>query len=78
MVLVAVSLDPHAVQEAAFEVPLWEWQLPDDGAVEGEDLMTGQRFTWRGKVQRVRLDPAGLPFALWRIAPLGRRAGGRP
>ncbi|MFO1080322.1 MAG: alpha-1,4-glucan--maltose-1-phosphate maltosyltransferase [Reyranellaceae bacterium] len=78
MVLVAVSLDPHAVQEASFEVPLWEWQLPDDGAVEGEELMSGRRFTWHGKVQRVRLDPAGLPFAIWRIAPLGRRAGGRP
>jgi hypothetical protein len=25
---------------------------------------------WTGKLQRVRLDPAALPFALWRIAPL--------
>ncbi|MBV8412309.1 MAG: alpha-1,4-glucan--maltose-1-phosphate maltosyltransferase [Alphaproteobacteria bacterium] len=74
MVLVAVSLDPHHVQEASFEVPLWEWQMPDDGAVEVEDLMRGHRFVWHGKVQRVRLDPADLPFAIWRIAP----AGGRP
>ena len=35
MILVAVSLDPHGVQEAAFEVPLWEWNLPDDGAARG-------------------------------------------
>ena len=74
MILVAVSLDPHNVQEASFEVPLWEWKLPDDGAVEVEDLMRPNRFTWRGKVQRLRLDPSDLPFALWRIAP----AGGRP
>ena len=73
MVLVAVSLDPRGVQEAAFEVPLWEWNMPDDGAVEVEDLMRGHRFTWHGKVQRVRLDPADLPFAIWRIAPLGAR-----
>jgi starch synthase (maltosyl-transferring) len=72
-VLVAVSLDPHGVQEAAFEVPLWEWNMPDDAAVEVEDLMRGQRFTWHGKVQRVRLDPAVLPFAIWRIAPPGAR-----
>ena len=26
MILVAVSLDPHNVQEATFELPLWEWK----------------------------------------------------
>jgi starch synthase (maltosyl-transferring) len=71
MILVAVSLDPHGVQEASFEVPLWEWHLPDDGAVDVEDLMGGQRFVWQGKIQRVRLDPAQLPFAIWRISPRG-------
>jgi starch synthase (maltosyl-transferring) len=71
MILVAVSLDPHGAQEAAFEVPLWEWNLPDDGAVEVEDLMRGRRFSWQGKIQHLRLDPADLPFAIWRIAPRG-------
>jgi starch synthase (maltosyl-transferring) len=73
MILVAVSLDPHGVQEASFEVPLWEFQLPDNGAVDVEDLMRGQRFVWQGKIQRVRLDPAELPFSIWRIAPQGGR-----
>ncbi len=73
VILVAVSLDPHGVQEASFEVPLWEWKLPDDAAVEVEDLMRGTRFTWQGKVQHVRLDPADLPFAIWRLAPAGAR-----
>jgi starch synthase (maltosyl-transferring) len=54
-------------------VPLWEWKLPDNGAVEVEDLMRRSRFVWQGKVQRVRLDPADLPFAIWRIAPTGAR-----
>jgi starch synthase (maltosyl-transferring) len=71
MILVAVSLDPHGVQQAAFEVPLWEWRLPDDGAAEVEDLMRGQRFVWQGKIQQVRLDHAELPFAIWRISPRG-------
>ena len=26
---------------------------------------------WTGKIQRIRLDPADLPFAIWRIAPPG-------
>lgn len=72
MILVAVSLDPHVPQEADFEIPLWEWQLADDGSVETEDLVRGGRGTWHGKVQRLRLDPADLPFAIWRLAPEGR------
>jgi starch synthase (maltosyl-transferring) len=70
MILVAVSLDPHHVQEAMFELPLWEWGLPDDGSVAAEDLMRDHRFIWTGKLQRVRLVPSELPFAIWRIAPL--------
>jgi starch synthase (maltosyl-transferring) len=34
------------------------------------DLMTGDNFTWNGKVQHIRLDPAVMPFAIWRIRPL--------
>jgi starch synthase (maltosyl-transferring) len=75
MILVAISLDPYHVQEATFEVPLWEWGLPDHGALVVEDLLRDQRgMVWHGKLQRVRLDPADLPYAIWRIAPL---AGGR-
>ena len=33
--------------------------------------MRGHRFVWTGKLQRIRLDPADLPFAIWRIAPPG-------
>jgi len=74
MILVAVNLDPHHVQEATFELPLWEWQLPDNASAEIEDLMTGHRFVWTGKLQHMRLDPATLPFAIWRVTPFGRSA----
>nr|WP_298373415.1 alpha-1,4-glucan--maltose-1-phosphate maltosyltransferase [uncultured Halomonas sp.] len=70
-VLVAVNLDPFDVQEGRFELPLWELGLPDEATLRIEDLMTGQRFTWQGKQQWMRLDPAHLPFAIWRIQPLG-------
>jgi starch synthase (maltosyl-transferring) len=68
VVLAAVSLDPHNTQSADFEVPTWRWQLADDGAVAAEDLMTGERFIWRGKDQRVTLTPE-RPFRLWRARP---------
>ncbi|MBV1799855.1 alpha-1,4-glucan--maltose-1-phosphate maltosyltransferase [Siccirubricoccus sp. G192] len=69
VVLCAVSLDPHAVQEATVELPLWEWGLPDHAALEAEDLLRGHRFTWAGKTQRLRLDPGELPFGIWRVRP---------
>ena len=67
MVLVAVSLDPHFAQEAAIEVPLWEFGLNDEAAISVTDLMRGGSFMWYGKHQNIRLDPSDLPFNIWRL-----------
>jgi starch synthase (maltosyl-transferring) len=69
MILVAVNLDPHHAQEATFELPLWEWKLPDHGRLLIEDPIHDQQFVWTGKLQKVRLDPGVLPYAVWRVAP---------
>jgi starch synthase (maltosyl-transferring) len=69
--LFAVNLDPHNAQGAHFEVPLWEFGLPDEAAVEAEDLVTGTRFAWQGKVQHMLLDPQHRPYAIWRLNPPG-------
>ncbi|MNO41954.1 Alpha-1,4-glucan:maltose-1-phosphate maltosyltransferase 2 [compost metagenome] len=66
-ILVAISLDPHAAQEAHFELPLWELGLDDHAATHGEDLMSGHRWTWYGKTQWMRIEPWHLPFGIWRI-----------
>jgi starch synthase (maltosyl-transferring) len=71
VVLVAVNLDPRFPQECDIEVPLWFWGLPDTASVAVTDLMAGHRFTWAGKIQHIRLDPAVMPFAIWRIRPVG-------
>ncbi|MBS0525466.1 MAG: alpha-1,4-glucan--maltose-1-phosphate maltosyltransferase [Proteobacteria bacterium] len=69
MIFTVVSLDPHNVQETSFEIPLWEWKLPDSASLAVEDLMTGNRFTLHGKRQWLRLDPGQSPFVLWRLFP---------
>ncbi|MRK22020.1 alpha-1,4-glucan--maltose-1-phosphate maltosyltransferase [Pseudomonas sp. JG-B] len=69
-ILIAISLDPQQPQEAHFELPLWEFGLPDDADLEGEDLMSGHRWTWHGKVQWMRIDPSHLPFGIWRVRPV--------
>ncbi len=71
-VLVIVNLDPHHSQSAAFEVPLWEYGLADWASIGVEDLVTGERFTWTGKMQHVELNPSVRPYAIWRLIPPGR------
>ncbi len=67
-ILIAVSLDPHNAQDADFEIPLWEFGLADQEALECEDLLHSGHTVWRGKIQHMRLTPEA-PYAIWRIAP---------
>jgi starch synthase (maltosyl-transferring) len=67
VILVAVTLDPVYGRGSRFEVPLWEFGLPDNASIAVEDLFTGRRFTWHGKMQQVWLDPRVNPAAIWRL-----------
>jgi starch synthase (maltosyl-transferring) len=71
--LFAVNLDPHHPQGAHFEVPLWEFGLPDDATIEAEDLVTGQPFAWHGKLQHMYLDPHQRSYMAWRLISPGAR-----
>jgi starch synthase (maltosyl-transferring) len=71
MIFIMVNLDAHNVQEATFEMPLWEWNLGDEKSLRVEDLLhPGEETVWTGKLQRVRLDPAISPYAIWRFASI--------
>lgn len=69
IILVAVNMAPQEALETAFEVPLWEWGLPDHAAVDVDDLIAERRFVWQGKIQHVAFDGQRPPFAVWRIQP---------
>ena len=71
IILVAVSFDFRTPQQAGIEIPLWEFGLPDHASLNVVDLMRGHRFTWTGKNQFIRLDPAELPFSIWQLTPQG-------
>ena len=62
-----VNLDPMSRQECTYEIPLWLFGLPDDGAVEVEDLLLGYTFELRGKSHRIALDPADRSVLIWRL-----------
>ncbi len=71
--LFAVNLDPRNGQGANFEVPLWEFGLPDEASIQSENLVTGEQSTWQGKIQHIWLDPANNPYAIWRLDPSAER-----
>jgi starch synthase (maltosyl-transferring) len=68
--LMAVNLDPHRAQSCSFEVPLWEFGLPDHASMNAEELLSGARVRWHGKVQHMHLDPQANPCAIWRLLPM--------
>jgi starch synthase (maltosyl-transferring) len=69
-----VLIDPFAGAEFGFEVPLWEFGLPDDASIGVEDAIHGNRFTWHGKSHALRLDPQDRPYAIWKLIPPGGAA----
>ena len=66
-----VLIDPMAGAEFGFELPLWEFGLPDQASIEVEDAIHGNRFTWHGKDHRLWLDPQTRPYAIWKLYPPG-------
>ncbi len=66
MIMVMVNMDPHHAHGCSFEVPLWEFGLPDDASIGVEDLAAGHRFDWSGKFQSIHLAP-DEPYRIWRL-----------
>ena len=65
--LFMVNLDPHHDQGGNFEVPLWEFGLPDDGTIRATDMLSGNDLTWTGKFQHWWLNPQDRPYAVFKL-----------
>jgi starch synthase (maltosyl-transferring) len=65
--LVAVNFDPHRAQSSMVHVPLGDLGLPPDRTFLVEDLLTGERYTWRGERNYILLDPAQRVGHLLRV-----------
>ncbi len=67
LIFVAVTLDPFDAHDAVLHFPLADMGVAEGETYEMEDLLTGRRHLWRGAVQRLRLDPAVNPAAIFRV-----------
>jgi starch synthase (maltosyl-transferring) len=73
IVVVIVNLDPSHMQHGWVRLPVAEWRL-DASTYEVEDLLTGERYHWRGEWNYVRLDPGYRSAHVLRIGPPPRGA----
>ena len=58
IVLVVVNLDPKHMQHGFVQLPLAPWGLTSDAMIEVHDLLSEERYFWRGEWNYVRLDPS--------------------
>lgn len=64
-VLVVVNLNPHETRETLVHVNPWDLGKGDDQPYVVHDLISGQRWTWQGWTNYVRLDPNQEPAHLF-------------
>ncbi len=76
ILLVVVTVDPWQPQTAFVEVPLADFGIGAADPFVVEDLLTGDRFTWRGARNFVSLNPHTRPAHVFRIRRLQDREDG--
>ncbi len=57
LVFVVVNLDPANMQHGFVQLPLVDWGITPHAIVEVVDLLSSERYFWRGEWNYVRLDP---------------------
>lgn len=67
IILVAVNLDPHHVQEGRLEVPVDKLSIPEDEVYQVHELIFDNRYLWQGRYNYVRLDPETSPAQIFQV-----------
>ncbi len=73
IVLMVVNLDAHNTQSGWLHLDLARLGLQNDGLYQVHDLLTDQRYSWRGPDNFVILDPRRIPAHIFRIRRHVRR-----
>ena len=61
LILTIVTLDPVNMQHGHVQLPVTDWSLGPDSTIEVTDLLSLERYFWRGEWNYVRLDPHTRP-----------------
>ena len=67
IVLVAVNLDPYQSHDSYIHVPVEEFGWMDSDTYQVHDLLTDERYLWRGSRNYVLLNPQTKPAHVFRV-----------
>src|SRR6266852_2265020 len=67
IIVCVANVDPFWPQAGWLDVPVHEWGIGGEQAYAVHDLLTDERFTWRGNYNWVRLDPNVQPAHIFRV-----------
>jgi starch synthase (maltosyl-transferring) len=70
-ILVVVNLDPHLAHETMVDVPLGHMGISEGEPYEVYDLLSGARYTWRGRRNYVKLEPTERVAHVFRVTRRG-------
>jgi len=67
IILIIVNLDPYKKQEAIIHVPLKRLDIQQEETYQVVDLLTEQKFYWKGEKNFISLDPENEPAHILRV-----------
>src|ERR1051326_1657713 len=67
IILVVVNLDPFRRQHSFVYVPIEEFGQMESDAYQVHDLLSGARYTWRGRQNYIELDPEIQPAHIFLV-----------
>ncbi|PIQ87054.1 MAG: alpha-1,4-glucan--maltose-1-phosphate maltosyltransferase [Candidatus Omnitrophica bacterium CG11_big_fil_rev_8_21_14_0_20_45_26] len=67
LIFAAVNLDPYHIHEDYLHMPLWQFGIQDWQTFQVKDLLTGEKYYWKGPHQYVRLDPQITPAHIFLV-----------
>jgi starch synthase (maltosyl-transferring) len=74
-ILVIVNLDPSNMQHGFIQLPLSDWGFEATDTVEVLDLLSTERYFWRGEWNYVRLDPQATVAHVLHVQPASSGPG---
>ena len=69
-ILSVVNMNPHEQRQGLVQLDLDDLQLPHDQPFLVHDLLTDERYVWRGSVNFVALDPGNWPVHLLHLSTI--------
>jgi starch synthase (maltosyl-transferring) len=77
IILILVNLDPFNTQSAFVYVPIEDFGISESDPYQLHDLLTDEKFLWKGRRNFVMLDPHNRPAHIFRVRRLLKREGSR-